>query len=76
MGDGVVEVVEEVAFVGQPVDGADDSKCSEVLGAGAFEQHRDAAGFELGDDLAERLRAGGVEDLERREGAGSRPSRR
>ena len=62
--EGVVEVVEEVAFVGQAVEGADGAEDAQVFRSGTLEQHGDVAGFEFGDDLAERLGAGGVEHLE------------
>ena len=44
--------------------------------AWTLEQHGDVAVLELGDDLAERLRAGRVEHLELGRDAGSRPGRR
>ena len=43
VGDGVVEVVEEVALVGEAVEGADGFEDPQVFGPGAFEQHGDVA---------------------------------
>lgn len=50
--------------MGQPVESADRFQHPDVLGAGPLEQHGDAPAFELGDDLAKRLRPGGVEHLQ------------
>ena len=65
--DGIVEIVEQVALVREPVEHTDRLEHPEVLGSWTLEEHGDAALLELADDLAERLRAGGVEHLELRE---------
>ena len=43
VGDGVVEVVEQVALVGEAVECADGFEDAQVLGAGALEEHGDVA---------------------------------
>ena len=63
MRHGVVEGVEQVAFVGQAVEGADCLEDPPMVRPYPLEQHGDAAGLELFDDLAQRLGAGGVEGL-------------
>ena len=62
--DRLVEIVEQMALVGEAVEHADRLEHPEVLGTRALDEHGDAALLELADDLAERLRAGGVEHLE------------
>ena len=62
--DGEVEIVEQVVLVGEAVEGADGQQGPSVFGASTLEQHGDAPSFELGDDLAEGLGAGGVEHLD------------
>ena len=64
VGDGVVEVGEDVVLAGEVVERADGPEEPLVLGSRALEQHGDVAVLEVGDDLAERLGAGGVEDLQ------------
>ena len=63
MGDRRVERVEQVALVGEAVERADGFEDPSVVGTHPFEQHSDPPSFELGDDLAQRLGAGGVERL-------------
>ena len=64
VGDGVGEVVEDVAFVGEAVEDADGVEDPEVFGPDAFEEDGDAAGFEFADDLTERVGSGRVEHLD------------
>ena len=64
VGDGGVEVGEEVVLVREPVECSDGAEEPEVVGARTFDQHGDPACFELRDDLRERLGAGRVEHLE------------
>ena len=67
MGDCVVEGVEEVPLVGEVVEGSDGFEKLSVARSQAFEEHGDASRFEFGDDLAERLSTGRIEDLDLRE---------
>ena len=64
VGDGVVEGVEEVPFVGEVVEWSDGVEDPSVAGASTVEEDGDASRFEFRDDLAERLRTGRVEDLD------------
>lgn len=64
VGDGVVEVGEEVVLGGEAVEGADGAQEAFVFGAWTFEEHGDVPVLEVLDDLAEGLGAGGVEDLQ------------
>ena len=59
-----VEVVEEVALVGESVERADGAERAQVFRPGSFEEHGDVACFEFGDNLAERVGAGGIVHLE------------
>ena len=59
--DCVVEMVEQVPFVREPVERPDSVEDPDVAGLDAGEQHGDVAVLEFFDDLAERVRAGGVE---------------
>ena len=62
--EGCIKIGEAVVLVGEEVEGADCSQHLDVLGAWSFEQHRDVTRLELGHDLTEGLRTGGVEHLE------------
>ena len=59
-----VEVLEQVILVRKVVERAHGGERAAVIRFRSFDQHRDASGFELGDDFAEGLRSGGVEDLD------------
>src|ERR1044071_4621303 len=60
----VVKMVEQVIFVGEPVEDSNNLERPAMVTAGTLEQHSDVASFELGDNLSERMRTGRVEDLE------------
>ena len=62
--DCAVEIREHMVLVGKAFERTDGAQDLEVTCAGALEEHGDAATFEFGHDLAERLGARGVEDLE------------
>ncbi len=64
MGDGRIEVGEEVVLVREPVEGTDLTQEAEVVGTRTLEQHGHPAALQFVDDVTERLRAGGVEHLE------------
>ena len=64
VGHRVVEVVEDVVLVGEAIESTDGTQDPEMLRAWSLEEHRDVTALEFGDDLAERLGAGGVEDLD------------
>src|SRR3546814_3776946 len=57
------EVVEEVLLVSQPGQRTGGLEHPQVLGPRTLEQHGDAPILQLRHDLAEGLRAGGVEHL-------------
>jgi len=60
----VFKMVEQVIFVGEPVEDSNNLERPAMVTAGTLEQHSDVASFELGDNLSERMRTGRVEDLE------------
>ena len=62
--DCVVEMVEQMPFVREPVERPDSVEDTDVAVLDAGEQHRDVSVLEFFDDLAERVRAGCVEDLD------------
>ncbi len=64
MGDGVIEVGEDVVFGRDVVEGSQGTQEPFVFGSWTLQQDRDVALFEVGDDLPEGLGAGGVEHLE------------
>ena len=61
VGDRVVEVVEQVALVGEAIERTDRLQDPEVLGPRTLHEHGDVSRLELLDDLPQGLRAGGVE---------------
>ena len=61
VGDRVVEGVEEVPLICEVVEGSDGFEEPAVARPEPLEEHGDAARFEFGDDLAQRLGAGRIE---------------
>ena len=67
VGHGVAEGFEEVPFVREMAEGPDGFEKLTVARPEPIEEHGDAARLEFGDDLAQRVGTGRIEDLDLRE---------